>query len=203
MKPLHWLLPETPDVLGLLEDQLAITRSGAEAFAAWAAGDADQAAAVRRDEHAADTAKRELQRALRTALVTPLEPEDLFSLSQSIDWVLNEAKDAVGESEVMDCPPDAALADMAQHVATAVHRLAEAVSALGDRPDDATAAAEAAIKEERRLEKAYRAGMAALLQDDDLRAVTARRELYRRCSRMGKTVVEVAERVIYATFKVT
>ena len=83
MKPLHWLLPETPDVLGLLENQLAITRSGAEAFAAWAAGDVDQAAAVRRAEHAADTAKRELQRALRAALVTPLEPEDLFSLSQA------------------------------------------------------------------------------------------------------------------------
>ena len=29
----------------------------------------------------------------------------------------------------------------------------------------------------------------------DLHEVAARRELYRRCSRMGKTVVEVAERV--------
>lgn len=29
----------------------------------------------------------------------------------------------------------------------------------------------------------------------------ARRELYRRCSRIGETVVDVAERVIYAVMK--
>jgi hypothetical protein len=43
--------------------------------------------------------------------------------------------------------------------------------------------------------------MAALLEVDDLREVTARRELYRRCSRLGEMVVEVAERVVYAEFK--
>jgi hypothetical protein len=43
--------------------------------------------------------------------------------------------------------------------------------------------------------------MAALLEVDDLREVTARRELYRRCSRLGEAVVEVAERVVYAELK--
>jgi hypothetical protein len=43
--------------------------------------------------------------------------------------------------------------------------------------------------------------MAALLQIDDLRAVTARRELYRRCSRIGDGAGDVAERVIYAVVK--
>jgi hypothetical protein len=36
---------------------------------------------------------------------------------------------------------------------------------------------------------------------DDLREVMARRELYRRCSRMGEAAVEVAERVLYAVVK--
>jgi hypothetical protein len=43
--------------------------------------------------------------------------------------------------------------------------------------------------------------MAALLEIDDLREVTARRELYRRCARIGEGAVEVAERVIYAVVK--
>ena len=43
--------------------------------------------------------------------------------------------------------------------------------------------------------------MAALLETDDLREVTARRELYRRCSRIGETVVDVAERIQYAVVK--
>ena len=33
------------------------------------------------------------------------------------------------------------------------------------------------------------------------REVTARRELYRRCSRMGDSAVDVAERIVYAGVK--
>jgi hypothetical protein len=43
--------------------------------------------------------------------------------------------------------------------------------------------------------------MAELLDVDDLREVMARRELYRRCSRMGESAVDVAERVLYAAVK--
>ena len=43
--------------------------------------------------------------------------------------------------------------------------------------------------------------MAALLEVEDLRERIARRELYRRCSRIGETVVDVAERVVYAVVK--
>ena len=41
----------------------------------------------------------------------------------------------------------------------------------------------------------------AVLANDDVREVTARRELYRRCSRIGESAVDVAERVIYAVVK--
>ena len=103
---MRWFLPETPDVLGLLGQQLEVTIAGMDAFARWAAGDAAAQAEVRAFEHQADERKRELHRALRTAFITPLEPEDLFALSRGIDRILNEAKDTVRESEVMDCPPD-------------------------------------------------------------------------------------------------
>ena len=36
----RWLLPETPDVLGMLRAQVAVTIDGVDAFAAWAGGDA-------------------------------------------------------------------------------------------------------------------------------------------------------------------
>jgi uncharacterized protein Yka (UPF0111/DUF47 family) len=102
-------------------------------------------------------------RALREAFVTPLEPEDLFALSRGVDRILNQAKDLVRESEVMVCPPDAAVAQMAALLV---------VSA-----------------------------MAALLEVDNLREVLARRELYRRCSRMGEAAVDVAERILSANVK--
>jgi len=75
------LLPDRPDILGLLRHQLALTVEGMDAFAAWAAagGDAAAAATVRAREHEADTAKLELRGALLAAFVTPLDPEDLYA----------------------------------------------------------------------------------------------------------------------------
>lgn len=199
----HWFLPDTPDILGLLRRQVALTVRGMDAFAAWAAAgeDAQAAATVRAIEHEADTVKRALRSSLREAFVTPLDPEDLFALSRGIDWILNHAKDAIGESEVMNCPPDAATAAMAALLAESVHHIDAGIALLADRSPDAEDTADAAVKAERRLEKAYRAAMAALAELDDVRVVIGRQELYRRCSRMGETVVDVAERLIYAVLK--
>jgi uncharacterized protein Yka (UPF0111/DUF47 family) len=197
----RWLLPHSPDVLGLLRRQVAVTIKGMDAFAAWAAGDGSAGATVRELEHRADDAKRDLHRALREAFVTPLEPEDLFALSRGVDRILNEAKDLVRESEVMACPPDTAVAEMAALLAASVRGLDEAIARLGPKAGDATDAADAAIKHDRRLERVYRAAMAKLLEVDDLREVMARRELYRRCSRMGQAAVDVAERVLYSAVK--
>jgi uncharacterized protein Yka (UPF0111/DUF47 family) len=199
----HWFLPEVPDVLGLLRRQLAITVRGMDAFAAWAAagGDAQAAATVRALEHEADAVKHELRDTLSAAFVTPLDPEDMFALSRGIDWILNHAKDAIGESEVMACPPDAATATMAALLAESVHHIDEGVARIPAHPTDADEAADAAVKAERQLEKAYRAAMGALAEVEDTRTVMGRQELYRRCSRMGETAVDVAERLIYAVIK--
>jgi hypothetical protein len=198
-----WLLPDRPDILGLLRHQLALTVEGMDAFAAWAAagGDTAAAATVRALEHQADTAKLELRDALLAAFVTPLDPEDLYALSRGIDWILNHAKDAIGESEVMACPPDGATAAMAALLAQAVRHLDDAVERIARRSGDASSCADAAIKAERNLEKAYRAAMGALAELNDLRTVMGRQELYRRCSRMGESAVDVAERLVYAVLK--
>jgi uncharacterized protein Yka (UPF0111/DUF47 family) len=201
VRPSRWFLPDEPDVLGLLSRQLAVIREGMDAFARWAQGEEGADLAVRECEHRADAIRRDLHGALREAFVTPLEPEDLYALSRNADEVLNQAKDAVRESEVMACPPDAALAEMAGYLATAAHQLEDAVSRLRRQPDLASDAANAAVKSDRHLEYVYRVAMAALLESDDLREVTARRELYRRCSRIGETVVNVAERIQYAVVK--
>ena len=83
----HWFLPDAPEVLGLLEAQVSETLAGLEALARWAEGDPAAAAEVRAAEHRGDEAKRAVQRAIGEAFVTPIEPEDLFALSQGIDWL--------------------------------------------------------------------------------------------------------------------
>ena len=196
----RWFLPDEPDLLGLLRHQIDLTMQGMDAFAEWAAagGDEQASATVHALEHEADDAKLDLRRALRAAFVTPLDPEDIFALSRGTDWILNHAKDAIGESEVMRCPPDEATATMAALLAEAVRHIDDAVARIAAQSGDATEPADRAVKAERRLEKAYRAAMGALADVDDLRVVMGRQELYRRCSRMGESVVDVGERLIYA-----
>jgi uncharacterized protein len=201
MRLRRWFLPETPDVLGLLRHQVAVTIEAVTAFAAWAAGDMRAAQAVRDSGPEAEAAKRELLSALRAAFVTPLEPEDVFALSRGVDRIQSYARDLVNESEAMACPPDAGIAEMAKLLIDALRHIDDAIASLGSDGDEATASADAAIKAVRRLEHAYYNGMAELLGVADRTERIARRELYRRCSRIGETVVDVAERVVYAVVK--
>jgi uncharacterized protein len=201
VKTQRWFLPESPDVLGMLKRQFVVTGEAVDALAGWAHGDASKANVVRALEHEGDEHKRELEVALRTAFTTPLEPEDLYTLSRGIESILNLSKDLVRESEVMACRPDPPLAEMCTALARSVHLLAEAIEALEARSDEATEKANAALRAQRELEKVYRDAMAALLAVPDLREVTARRELYRRAARIGEVVVDVAERVWYTMVK--
>ena len=197
----RWFLPETPDVLGLLRGQLAVTIEGLDAFGRWAGGEPAAADRVREAERAGDAAKRELLGALRVAFVTPLEPEDVFALSRGVDRLLNYARDLINESNAMACPPDARIAEIASLLAGALSDIDTAVGWLGSDGDKATEAADAAIAQERKLEHAYYEGMADLLLVEDRNERIARRELYRSCSRLGETLVDIAERVVYAVMK--
>lgn len=204
---LPWFLPETPDVIGMLRRQAAVTVEGLEALEGWAGagGDPEQAERVRALEHAADDRKRELRKALTESFMTPLDAEDLYTMSERLDAVMNGAKDAVRESEVMGIPPDEHDHGMAELLLEGVRHLDEAFAALArdgaPSAGPATEAADAAIKAQRQLERIYRGASSALIEVDDLREVLARRELYRRMSRVSDAVVEVAERVWYATVK--
>lgn len=201
MRLRSWLLPETPDVLALLHGQMAVTIEGVGAFAAWAAGDVTAAQAVRDAELRGDAAKRDLLSALRAAFVTAIEPEDVFTLSSGVDRILDHTRDLVNESDALACPPDAGIAQMAALLTEAVQHIDEAIACLGSDGDEATRAADAAIRAERRLENAYYDGMATLLEVEDRAQRIARRELYRGCYRLGEIVVDVADRIVYAVVK--
>lgn len=199
-----WLLPETPDVLGMLDAQFEATLAGVTELARWTteAGAPDAALAVRDAEHEADDRKLELRRALRASFSTPLDSEDLYMISERLDNVINEAKDLVREAELMEVTPDRPLIEMAEQVVEGVALLRSAVAHVLSDPDQATRQADAATKCQRHMEKAYRAATAELMRDDgELRLLFARRESYERMLRVGGHMVSVSERVWYAVVK--
>jgi len=202
---LGWFMPETPDVLGMLRRQGVISEGALQALVDWAAGDIAGAERLRSLEHDADAAKHELRDALRRAFITPIGAEDIYVLSQRLDEVVNGAKNAVREAEVMAMAPDQPIADMATLLAEGLHHIGEAFEILatanGRKSGDPTEAADRAVKSQRQLERVYRGAMVALLSVDDLREVMGRRELYRRFARMSESIREVADRVWYAAVK--
>jgi uncharacterized protein Yka (UPF0111/DUF47 family) len=188
-------------VLGLLRAQVGVTIEGVDAFGAWALGDPSAAVAMGDAEQRGDAAKRALFGALRAAFVTPLEPEDVFALSRAVGWILSYSGDLMSESDAMACPPDPVIAEMARLIGEALRNIDRALAHLSADQDAATDAADAAIRTERELERAYYRGMAELLEVEDRSERIASRELYRRGVRIGEMVIDVAERIIYAVVK--
>ena len=108
-----------------------VTIEGLEAFVAWSAsggvGDADR---VRALEHEADDRKRDVRAALTESFTTPLDAEDLYTMSERLDGVMTGAKNAVREAEVMGIPPDDHVCEMAEYLLEGVQRLDDAFSRL-------------------------------------------------------------------------
>jgi uncharacterized protein Yka (UPF0111/DUF47 family) len=197
----RWFLPESPDVLGLLGHQGAVTIRGMDALCAWAKGDPSQAAAIRDISHEGRRAAREVMLALRSAFVTPVSPEDVYELSERLDSVLEGAKNLIREAEVLQMDPDPPMAEMADLVSLGVRDLVGAFPDIASHPDRATEGADAAVGRQRSFERVYRQAMSSLLDIADLHEVSGRRELYRRYARIGERIEGVAHRIWYAVVK--
>ena len=197
----HWFLPQSPDVMDTLKAQADVTVAGATAFASWAGGDLAQGAQVRACEQRADEIRRQLSLQLRQAFSTPVDQEDLFTLSERLDAVLDALKNVVREADSCALEPDGAIAAMAGEIATGVQHLHTAIDHLATQGDVATREADAAASSARRMERIYRDAMRRLLGLDDLRAVVTRGEFYRRTLETGDRLTRVADRVWYAVVK--
>ena len=203
---LPWFLSGEPDLLALLDAQAEATVRGMRAFAAWAesGGEAD-AIAVRDAEHEADDARRRLAEELRQALITPLEPEDLYTMSERLDTVINGAKNAVRDAEALGWHPDRATADMAALLLQGTEELASAVQCIRRDPAEASRQADQATHCARQVEKIYRASIAALRNGsaaDALELMTAF-EAYRALLAISDALVHVAHRIWYSVLKAT
>lgn len=200
---LPWFLAGEPDVLGLLDEQAKVTVEGMRAFASWSSGGVDDGEKVRDCEHRADDARRALAEALRTVLVSPLEPEDLYTMSERLDVVVNGAKNVVRDAEALGWQPDEAAAAMAALLLGGTEHLAAAITCIKTDAVEASQRADAATKTARNVERGYRDAMVSLRdqpEDGSLALITAY-EAYGRYLAIGDAIVGVAHRIWYAVLK--
>jgi uncharacterized protein Yka (UPF0111/DUF47 family) len=196
------LMPAAPDVLGLLAAQGEHTAVGLDAFDAWSRGGGHEAAtAVRAARHAAYHARRDLLEALQAALSTPVDQEDVYILSERVDRVLNEARNALREAEVLHWTPDAHAGLMGAQLADGTRALVAGFKLLRKDAEAAGRQSDAASDAVLHVERDYRKAMAELLDVEDLRAVLAAQDLYRRYIRVAEAIVAVADRLWYIVLR--
>jgi len=85
-------------------------------------------------EKEADEARRILIDELNRTFITPFDREDIFSLSRTIDDVLDYAYSTVSEMEIMKVEPTNYMQQMASILRDAAYELLMAVDRLEDHP---------------------------------------------------------------------
>ncbi|MHB1554086.1 MAG: DUF47 domain-containing protein [Acidimicrobiales bacterium] len=185
-----------PDVVGLLVTQGEISAAATSEFLEWSRGSGD-AATLTALEHEADAARRTLLAALRGALATPIDQEDLYILSERCDRVVNAVRDIALEAEALAWKPDQHAARMAEHLHAGMTALVGGFAKLRHDFDQAGMAADQVRAEARTVVRRYRDAIAELYRSNDLQAALVGRELYRPYARAADLLEAVADRLWY------
>jgi uncharacterized protein Yka (UPF0111/DUF47 family) len=123
---------------------------------------------------------------LNRTFVTPLDREDLFALSRTIDDVIDYAYSTVSEMEILKVEPTTYMQRIATLLRDAAYELLLAVDRLENHPRVATEHAQRAKALENRVEGVYREALADLFSNvEDLEHVVNMlklREVYRHLS---------------------
>ena len=173
--------------LRMICDQAGHTQRGLEALLAYMKEPSeDHALRVRSAEKDADEVRRILIDELNRSFVTPIDREDLFSLSRAIDDVLDYADSTVEEMATLGVAPNPYLMRMASLLRDAAEEINRGVQRLEDRPNVANDHAVRAKALENRVEAVYREAIAALFNGPrDVEHVVEMlklREIYRHLS---------------------
>jgi len=137
-------------------------------------------------EKEADEVRRILIDELNKTFVTPLDREDIFALSLTIDDVLDYADTTVEEMHMLGVQPNAYMVRMVSLLTDAAREIHMGVQRLEDHPNVANDHAVRAKALENRLETVYREAIAdlfAMPRDiDHVVEMLKLREIYRHLS---------------------
>ena len=194
--------------LKLIHDQAVLTLEGLDALKAYLdTQDPAASALVNTKEKEADEARRILIDELNKTFVTPFDREDIFSLSRTIDDVLDYAYSTVSEMEILKVGATPYMVRMASLLRDAAYELSMAVDRLQDHPAVSNDHAQRAKALENRVEDVYREAVADLFSGaEDIQHVVMMlklREVYRHLSNAADRGDEAANVIADIVVKLT
>jgi len=137
-------------------------------------------------ESEADEVRRILIDELNQTFVTPFDREDIFSLSLTIDDILDYAESTVDELVMLKVAPNPYLERMITLLTDAAMEIYRGMLRIEDHPNVANDHAVRAKALENRVESVYREALADLFKDpkdlNDVMEILKLREIYRHLS---------------------
>jgi uncharacterized protein Yka (UPF0111/DUF47 family) len=152
-------------------------------------------------EHAGDSLRAVLVAELSTALTTPIDREDLYRLSRSVDDVLDNLRDLVRETDLYRADPAVGDLEILAAVGEGLALLQTAVASLPRRPAEVTVTTLAVRKCAGRVRQLYQSAVASLFEQDVSTDLLKRRELLRRLDVVGLRLGECADALSDAMLK--
>ena len=171
----------------MIHDQALLTLEGLEALKTYfETQDPAAAKLLTSKEKEADEARRILIDELNRTFVTPFDREDIFTLSRTIDDVLDYAYSTVSEMELFKVQSTPYMKRMSSLLRDAAYELQMAVDRLVSHPNVAGDHAQRAKSLENRVEDVYREALADMFNETDdtkqLVKMLKLREVYRHLS---------------------
>ncbi len=171
----------------LIQDQAFITHEGLKLLVKYVeTEDPEIAQQLSLKEKEADEVRRILIDELNRTFVTPFDREDIFTLSRTIDDVVDYADSTVSEMVVLNVKPTPYMQRMSSLLKDAAYEIYQAVMRLQKNPGVAVDHAQRAKALENRVEAVYRDAVADLFSGpEDIHHVVQMlkmREVYRHLS---------------------
>jgi predicted phosphate transport protein (TIGR00153 family) len=183
--------------IALLIEQSSLTFKGVETLQKYMKSHSHTLAEeLTRIEKEADEVRRILIAELNRSFVTPIDREDIFALSRSIDDVVDYAYSTISEMDVLKVEPTTFMMRMSSLLKDATYELYIAMQRLEKHPEVAAEHSQRAKALESRVERVYREAIADIFSGpEDVHHVfemLKRREVLRHLSNAADRVDEAA-----------
>lgn len=144
-------------------------------------------------EDEADEIRRKLIDDLNRTFVTPIDREDIYSLSRVVDDVIDYAKSTVEEILLFEAEPDSFIKQMAGVLHEATKDIVYAIKSINKHPGSCTEHIIRAKKAENKIERLYRGGLVELFKTENVIKILKTREIYRHLSNAADRIVTAAD----------
>jgi predicted phosphate transport protein (TIGR00153 family) len=204
----NFFKPRKDKFLALIEEQAALTLDAMNLLKKYMKGFKPKIAEqITAKEKEADEVRRILIDELNRTFVTPIDREDIFALSRTIDDILDYAHSTVSEMDILNVEPTSFTLRIASLLRDAAYEIHLATQRLKEHPGVASEHAQRAKALENRVEDVYREALADLFNGpEDVHHIVEMlklREVYRHLSNAADRGDEAANVIADIVVKMT